>query len=120
MKIMITILSLLIVIAGILPFLGQDGLKALPSSIPTSGKSYSIIVIVIGVAGLLYGFINKMIMGTERFVTITIALLTVLGGLLPFISFIVPKFIPTTGPVYYGFIIIIGLVGLVYGVMGLG
>lgn len=120
MKIMITIIGLLIVLAGVLPFLGEEGLKVLPSTIPTTGTGYSIIVIVIGAAGLLYGFINKMIMGIERVVTVTVALLTVLGGILPLISSAVPNFIPTTGPLYYGFIIIVGLVGVVYGVMGLG
>lgn len=120
MKVMITIIGLLIVLAGVLPFLGQDALNVLPPTIPTKGVGYSIIVIVIGVIGLLYGFINKMIMGVERIVTITIGLLTIFGGILPFISALVPKFIPTSGPLYSGIIIIVGLIGVVYGVKGLG
>lgn len=120
MKIMITILSILILLAGVLPFLGVEGINIIPNTIPTKGMGYSTIVIIIGVIGVAYGFLNKMVMGFERFVTIAIGLLTVLGGILPVLSSSIPDFIPTAGPLYYGLIIILGLVGLVYGVMSLG
>tara|TARA_Y100000310_G_C20511594_1_gene729157 strand:- start:575 stop:937 length:363 start_codon:yes stop_codon:yes gene_type:complete len=120
MKVMITVLGLLIILAGAIPFLGADSLNVLPGSIPSSGMNYAIIIIVIGALGLVYGFINKMIMGAERIITIIIGLLTVLGGILPLISELVPAFIPTSGPVYSGIIIIVGLIGFVYGVMGMG
>jgi len=119
MKVMILIIGVLIVLAGVLPFLGEDALNVLPSSIPTKGIGYSLIVVFVGVIGLLYGFINKMIMGVERLVTITIAFLTITGGILPFISSIVPSAVPTSGVFYSGLIIIVGLIGVVYGVMGL-
>ena len=120
MKVMITILGLLIVFAGAIPFLGADSLNVLPESIPSSGMGYSILIMVIGAVGLVYGIINKMIMGAERVITIIIGLLTALGGVLPLISEFVPAFIPTTGPIYSGIIIIVGLIGFVYGVMGTG
>lgn len=120
MKIMITILGILILAAGILPFIGSGGLGVLPESIPTSGAGYSLIIIVVGAIGLIYGIKNKMIMGAERFVTVTVALLTLLGGILPFISSLVPGFIPTSGLAYSGIIIVLGLIGFVYGVMALG
>lgn len=117
MKIMITILSLLILFAGLLPFLQR--IHLLPEKIPTSGVYYSALIIIIGAIGLVYGIINKMLMGFERTVTIIITILTILGGIIPLISSIVPKFIPTSGPFYSLIIIIIGIIGLIYGILAL-
>tara|TARA_B100000315_G_C14483387_1_gene544000 strand:+ start:617 stop:973 length:357 start_codon:yes stop_codon:yes gene_type:complete len=118
MKIMITIIGVLIILAGVLPFLANFGL--LPSFIPTEKPTYQFIIIAVGVIGLLYGFLNSMLFGAEKFVTIALALLTVLGGVLPFIQNFVPAIIPTAGPLYSGLIIIIGAVGMVYGFMAVG
>mgnify|MGYP004307021733 CR=1 FL=1 len=118
MKIMITIIGILIILAGILPFL--DNFKLLPEFIPTEKPTYQFIIIAVGVIGLLYGVLNSMLFGAEKFVTIALALLTVLGGILPFIQNFVPAIIPTTGPLYSGLIIIIGAIGMVYGFMALG
>ena len=118
MKIMITILGVLIALTGVIPFLSSIGF--LPGFIPSSGVKYSILVMLIGAIGIAYGIINKMIMGLERMVTIAIAALTVLGGILPFIDSVVPSFIPTSGPFYALMIIVIGVFGIVYGVISLG
>ena len=118
MKIMITVIGILITLAGILPFLKSFGL--LPEAVPTVGAKYSILVIVVGAVGLVYGIINKMIMGIERVATIVIAALTILGGILPLIGSLVPSFIPTSGPFYSLIIIIIGVIGIIYGMMALG
>lgn len=118
MKIMIIILGVLIVLAGILPFLRSMGI--LPEAIPTAGVNYSILITVVGIIGLVYGLINKMIMGGERIVVIIIAALTILGGILPFIASVIPNSIPTSGPFYSLIIIVIGAVGIAYGVMALG
>lgn len=120
MKIMIVILSLLIILAGILPFFGEEGLAVLPEAIPTSGIGYSIIIIIIGAVGIIYALTFKMVMGLERIVTIAIGLLTVLGGILPFITELFTINLPTSGPAYSIIIIIIGIIGLVYGFMSLG
>ena len=120
MKIMVSIISLLIVLAGILPFLGESGLNILPAAIPTSGMGYSIIITVIGIIGFIYGVVNGFLMGLEKFVLISVAIMTVLGGILPFISALITLPIPTSGPLYSALIIIIGLIGLVYGIMGIG
>jgi len=120
MKIMITIISLIIILAGILPFLGENGLGVLSPSIPIKGVGYSIMIICIGVFGLIYAFVNRLLMGPERFVTIILTLLTIMGGILPFMSGFINIPIPTSGPLYAGFIILIGLIGLVYGIMAIG
>ena len=120
MKIMITIISLLIVLAGIIPFLGEEGMGVLPSSIPSSGVGYSIVVICVGVFGFAYAVISRMLMGPEKFAAIVEALLTIGGGILPFISEFVSLPLPTSGPLYAGMIIFIGAVGLIYGIMAIG
>lgn len=118
MKLMITILGVLIILAGILPFLSNIGI--LPAAIPVQKPGYQFIIIAVGIIGLLYGVMNSMLFGTEKFVTIAIALLTILGGILPFIQNFVPAAIPTSGPVYSIIIIIIGIIGMIYGFIALG
>jgi len=118
MKIMITILGVLIILAGVLPFLNNFGV--LPSFIPTSKPGYQFIIIAVGVAGLLYGFLNPMIFSTEKFIVISLALLTVLGGILPFIQNFLPAVIPTSGILYSGLIVVIGIIGIIYGFIALG
>lgn len=60
-----------------------------------------------------------------RLMLIFVGLLTVLGGLLPFIINFVPEpynTIPTSGPIYQGTIVVIGLIAIIYGLRkrGLG
>lgn len=118
MKIMITILGVLIILAGILPFLSNLGI--LPAGIPIEKPGYQFIIVAVGIIGLLYGVLNSMLFGTEKFVTIAIALLTILGGILPFIQNFVPATIPTSGPVYSLIIVVIGIMGMIYGFIALG
>ncbi len=113
MKIMITVLGILIILAGILPFLSNMGI--LPTAVPVQKPGYQFIIITIGILGLLYGAMNSMLFGTEKFVTMALALLTILGGILPFIQNFVPAIIPTSGILYSGLIIVIGVVGVIYG-----
>ena len=113
MKIMITVLGILIILAGILPFLSNFGI--LPAAIPVQKPGYQFIIIAVGIIGLLYGVMNSMLFSTEKFVTIALAALTVLGGILPFIQNFVPAIIPTSGILYSGLIIVIGVVGVIYG-----
>lgn len=118
MKIMITVLGILIILAGILPFLSNLGI--LPAAIPVEKPGYQFIIVAVGILGLLYGVMNSMLFGTEKFVTIAIGLLTILGGILPFIQNFLPAIIPTSGILYSGLIIIIGIVGVIYGFIALG
>jgi len=118
MKIMITILGVLIILAGVLPFLNNFGI--LPSFIPTSKPGYQFIIIAVGIIGLIYGLMNSLVFGTEKFVTIAIGLLTILGGILPFIQNFLPAVIPTSGILYSGLIIVIGIIGIIYGFIALG
>ena len=118
MKIMITIIGILIILAGVLPFLSSFGI--IPSTIPVEKPGYQFIIIAVGILGLLYGFFNSMRFGAEKFVTISLALLTILGGILPFIQNFLPAVIPVTGPLYSGIIIVIGVIGMIYGFIALG
>jgi hypothetical protein len=118
MKIMITVLGLLIILAGILPFLNNFGI--LPGIIPAEKPGYQFIIITVGIIGLIYGVMNSMLFGTEKFVTIAIALLTIFGGILPFIQNFIPEIIPTSGLLYSAMIIVIGIIGMIYGFIALG
>ena len=116
MKIIITIIGILTVLAGILPMISP----VLPSFIPTTSPGYQFLITAIGILGLLYASFNSMLFGTEKFVTISLALLTVVGGILPFIQNFVPLGLPTAGILYSGLIVLIGVVGIIYGFMVLG
>ena len=118
MKIMITIIGILIILAGVLPFLSQIGF--LPGIIPVEKPGYQFIIITVGIIGLMYAFFNSMLFGVEKFVTIALTSLTILGGLLPFIQNFVPAFIPIAGPIYSGIITGIGVIGMIYGFIALG
>jgi hypothetical protein len=118
MKVMITIISILIILAGLLPFLDN----VIPLPIPTTEPTYQIIIIVLGIGGIVYAVLNNMLMGSERFVTVTIATLTLLGGVIPFLAkfLAIPSWIPIGGVLYPIMIVIIGSIGLIYGIIGMG
>ena len=116
MKIMITIIGALTLLAGLLPLVSS----ILPPFIPTTSPGYHFLIITVGILGLLYASFNSMLFGTEKFVTISLALLTVVGGILPFIQNFVALGIPTAGIIYSGIIVVIGIVGMIYGFSALG
>lgn len=118
MKIMITVLGILIILAGLLPLLGSIGI--MPNSAITKAPGYQFVIITIGIIALIYGAFNSLLFGFEKFATIAIALLTILGGIIPFLQSFVSPIIPTTGPLYSIIIIIIGIIGLIYGFIALG
>ncbi|MBR9676652.1 hypothetical protein GOV04_00735 [Candidatus Woesearchaeota archaeon] len=110
MKIFISLVGVLTILAGVLPLV--DGFVSLP--IPTSGMVYYLIIIAIGAVSLFYGFSNQ-VFGTQRFMTIMFALLILLGGLLPFIANFVTLPIPTSGAIYSAIIIVVGAITMFYG-----
>jgi len=118
MKIMISVLGALIILAGILPLFSNIGL--LPAAIPTEKPGYQFIILAIGIIALIYGIFNSLLFGFEKFATIAIAILTILGGILPFLQNFLPAIIPTSGILYSVIIVIIGVIGLIYGFFALG
>ncbi len=120
MKIMMILLGILIILAGVLPFLGKGGLGIIPDSVPIKAPGYSFIIVTVGIIGLIYGVMNHMLFGVEKFVTISLGLMTILGGILPFIKNYIEIAVPTTGPIYSGIIILIGIIGLIYGSSTMG
>jgi len=118
MKIMITVLGILIILAGLLPLLGSTGI--LKNSAISKAPGYQFVIITIGVIALIYGAFNSLLFGFEKFVTMAIALLTILGGIIPFLQSFLPAVIPTSGPLYSVVIIVIGIIGLIYGFVALG
>ncbi len=118
MKIMIVVIGVLIILAGILPLVSN--FAPLPSFVPVEKPGYQFIIIAVGILGLIYAFVNSMMFGAEKFVVIALALLTVLGGILPFIQNFLPAIIPTSGPLYSGIIIAVGVIGMIYGFISMG
>jgi len=106
----------MIVLAGALPFLSSIGVK----TVPTEGPIYSFIIIAIGAGALIYAFMNVTMMGFSKFVTASIALMTIMGGLIPFIASFLPSTIPTVFPIYNLMIVLIGAIGIVYGMISVG
>ena len=120
MKVQMILISILIILAGILPFFGQNGLGVIPDAIPTTAPGYSFIIIAVGFISLIYGVLNKHIFGTEKVVLFSVGLMTIIGGLLPFIKNFVQLPIPASGALHSGLIILIGAIGLVYGMSKIG
>ncbi|MFH2028884.1 MAG: hypothetical protein ABIJ08_07110 [Nanoarchaeota archaeon] len=112
------IIGVLIVLAGALPFLSS--VNALPESFPTTGAAYSLVIIAVGVFGFVYAILNVTMMGPSKMITIAIAAMTILGGLVPFIASFLPQIIPTVFPAYNLMIILIGGLGIVYGFISMG
>ena len=115
MKTMIVIIGLLTILAGVLPFL--DGFEILPATVPTSGPVYSGIIILIGVIGLLYANKKFGLLASQKFIVSVLALLIIFGGIIPFISSmnLLPSYVPSSGSVYSGIIILIGVIAVFYG-----
>ncbi|MBT4540130.1 hypothetical protein HOC35_01325 [Candidatus Woesearchaeota archaeon] len=111
-QVIITLIGMITILAGILPFVGN--FIGIPSSV-IEGIGYSILIMVIGIIGLLYGFMSMALIGVSKFMMICLGLLTVLGGIVPLIINFIPVNIPTSGPIYSGVIILIGIAGLAYG-----
>ena len=116
MRVVLIIIGVMIVLAGALPFLSSIGVD----TVPTDGPVYSFIIIAIGAGGLIYAIMNVTMMGFSKFVTASIALMTILGGLVPFITSFLPSTIPTVFPIYNLMIVLIGAIGIVYGLISVG
>lgn len=110
---MISFLSAVIVFAGIIPFFGEN------FPIPNKGTGYSIVLIMLGIIIIVLSIINKLLMGLEKFVLIIQGLLLAGAAILPFFSDLL-TFIPREGFLYAGIIILIGALGLIYGLLGMG
>jgi len=115
MKTMIVIIGILTILAGILPFL--DGFGILPAGVPSSGPFYSGMIILIGVIGFLYANKTFGLWASQKFVVSVLAILTIFGGIIPFINSmnLLPSYVPSSGPLYSGLIILIGIIAVIYG-----
>lgn len=118
MKIMITFLGVLTILAGILPLLGSVGIMS--NIAITKAPGYYFVITAIGIIGLLYGMFNSLLFGFEKFATISLGILTLLGGMLPFLQNFMNLPIPVSGLVYSIIIILIGILGMIYGFVALG
>lgn len=112
-RVAVVFIGLLTILAGILPFASSfvDGMPAFVAE----GIGYSVLIIIIGALGLAYGFLSMTVMGAQKAMIIFLGLLTLFGGVVPLISNMLPDVLPTTGPLYSAIIIIIGVIGLTYG-----
>ncbi len=112
MKIMITFLSALIVFFGIIPFFAEDAI------LPTSGFLYPIYLIVLGIIIIGLGILNSLLIGFERLFVYLQGGLLIVVGLLFFVPTVLSWF-PREGPMYAGAVLILGGIGLLYGLLGM-
>ena len=110
---MVTFLSFIIMFVGLMPFFGEKFF------VPNKGMGYAIVLIILGAIILFAGAVNTLLIGTEKFFLILQGILLAGAGLLTFYPDIL-TFIPKEGPIYAGIIILIGVLGLVYGLLGVG
>ncbi|MFC1697436.1 hypothetical protein ACFL1H_03830 [Nanoarchaeota archaeon] len=119
MKIGMSIIGLLVIIAGVLPLL--TGVIALPDFL-VGGTIHSGVITLIGVVGLIYGFTSMDLMDfAQKFIMIILALLTIVAGVLPFIYNLLPNSLSflqyiMAAPYAQIFIIAVGAGTLIYGV----
>ena len=111
MKIMIVFIGMLTVLAGILPFFNGFGM------VPFSGPVYSGIIILIGIIAFWYSIKAFGLWHSQKFITAVLALLIIFGGLIPFLVTmgIIPSTVPSSGPIYSGIIMLIGVIAVLYG-----
>lgn len=112
MRIMIFLIGLLTILAGVLPLLFH--LSLAPEFFAFQEPGYRFVIMAVGVIGLLYGLLNHSLMPLEKFATLTLSLLTIVGGFIPFLQNFLTLPFPTSGPIYAIIIVSIGLVGLAY------
>ena len=111
MRIMIVFIGLLTILAGVLPFFDGFGV------VPYSGPVYSGIIILIGVIAFWYAIKTFGLWASQKFVVSVLAILTIFGGLIPFLVSmnLIPSTVPSSGPVYSAIIILIGIIAVIYG-----
>ena len=111
MKIMIVFIGMLTILAGVLPFFNGFGV------VPSSGPVYSGIIIFIGFIALWYAIKTFGLWASQKFIVSVLALLIILGGIVPFLVSmkLIPSTVPSSGPVYSGIIILIGIIAVLYG-----
>ncbi len=115
MRFILSTIGLLTVLAGIIPLLNALKLKFLPA-ILTNTYVYMGIIVLVGIIGMIYTFSSMMLMPEQKAIFGFLALLTIIGGVLPLLA----KFIPflakfATGIIPAIIVIVIGAVGIIYG-----
>ena len=75
MKPTMFLIGLLVILAGILPLV-SNVMPGIPQSI-TSGYIYNGIIVLLGIVGLIYGFVSFDLFGFQKFVMVILALLTI-------------------------------------------
>jgi len=111
MKIIIVFIGMLTILAGVLPFFNGFGM------VPFSGPVYSGMIILIGFIALWYAVKTFGLWASQKFIVSVLALLIILGGIVPFLVSmkLIPSTVPSSGPVYSGIIILIGIIAVLYG-----
>jgi hypothetical protein len=113
MKLVETLLSLVVIFLGIIPFFGEKFF------IPNKGMGYAIILILGGIIILVLAITNNMLMGVEKFVLALESGLLIVVGLIAFFPALLP-IIPRDSIWQSIIIIAAGVGGVVYGFIGIG
>ncbi len=111
---MIAFLGVLIVFAGVLPFLISFGIE-----VPfITGDMHLYMIIVIGIIAIIYDLKSMSLMGGTKVITFLIGALTIASGVLPLLDKMEIYTLPfdfLSSAVYSGIVIVIGSIALIYG-----
>ena len=77
------------------------------------------VLIIAGIIIMLAALMNSLLMGIEKFFMVSQGILLIGVALLQFIPSLL-TFLPREGFLYAGMVIVIGAIGLLYGLMGMG
>ncbi|RME52902.1 hypothetical protein D6783_03380 [Candidatus Woesearchaeota archaeon] len=112
MKVMITFFGVVTLLAGVVPFI----LGFLPEQYRMflQGYFYIGLVVVIGLGGIGYAF-SQGLFGMAKGLMFLYSVLVIIGGLLPLLGRFVSLPFPVEGVVQAGIIILLGVVGTVWG-----
>ncbi len=117
MRMILSTIGLLIVLAGIIPLLNALKINILPA-VFTNSYVYMGIIVLVGIIGMIYVAASMMLMPEQKAIFGFLALLTIIGGVLPLLA----KFLPAiaflaSGIIHSVVIIVIGAVAIIYGMM---
>jgi hypothetical protein len=117
MRMILSTIGLLTVLAGIIPLLTALKIKILPS-ILTNSYVYMGIIVLIGIIGLIYVGASMMLMPEQKAIFGFLAALTIIGGVLPLLAKFLPKLLfLSSGMIHSIVVIALGVIAIIYGMM---
>jgi len=117
MRFILSTIGLLTVLAGVIPLLNALKLGFLPT-ILTNTYVYMGIIVLVGIIGMIYVASSMMLMPEQKVIFGFLALLTIIGGVLPLLARFLPALTFLSSGIIHSIVIIaIGIIAIIYGIM---